>query len=63
VKLDKAKVRCINDGPTFPCYEVRWVRCTQFAGDHPYCGDCAPKEKDFGDDTNSHSYWCTIEEY
>lgn len=27
-----------------------WVRCTQFAGDHPYCKDCAAKEVDFGPD-------------
>ncbi len=23
------------------------IRCTQFAGDHPYCTKCAKKEKDY----------------
>ncbi len=42
---------------------VAWVRCTQFSGDHPFCAECAPRESNFGDNSNSHWYWCTIEEY
>jgi len=33
-----------------------WVRCTQFAGDHPFCDSCAHKEEDFGED-DSYLYW------
>jgi hypothetical protein len=33
-----------------------WVRCTQFAGDHPYCEAHARQEKDFGEN-DSYTYW------
>ena len=33
-----------------------WVRCTQFAGDHPYCEEHAKQETDFGEN-DSYTYW------
>ena len=39
-----------------------WVRCTQFAGDHPYCEKHAMEESDFNDKPDSYSYWYKIEE-
>lgn len=36
--------------------EARWVRSTQFAGDHPYCIEHASREKDFGEN-DSYTYW------
>ncbi len=63
---DKSKFTCIMDGAYvgMTCKQpVAWVRCTQFAGDHPFCDGCARKEKDFGDNSNSHHYWCAIGEY
>lgn len=36
---------------------AEWVRCTQFAGDHPFCDGCAKKEDDFGEDDPSYFYW------
>lgn len=55
-------MKCANE----PCpNDVAWVRCTQFAGDHPFCDECARKEKDFTvvDKTGGNYYWCTAEEY
>jgi hypothetical protein len=40
---------------------VVWVRCTQFAGDHPFCEECAKKEEDFGEDDPSYFYWVKVE--
>jgi len=40
------------------CFEpVAWERVTQFAGTHPYCDKCARKEKDFGKEDGSYSFW------
>jgi hypothetical protein len=36
-----------------------WVRHTQFAGNHPFCNDCAPNEKDFKED-DSYKFWENI---
>lgn len=43
---------------------VLWVRRTQFAGDHPFCDECARKEGDFGklDDTGASYFWERIGE-
>ena len=35
---------------------ARWVRSTQFAGDHPYCDKHARLEKDF-EENDSYAYW------
>jgi hypothetical protein len=35
---------------------AKWVRCTQFAGDHPYCEEHAKLESDFND-SDSSLYW------
>ena len=40
-------------------FEAKWVRHTQFAGDHPFCEDHAFLEKDFGDNTDN--YWAKVE--
>lgn len=34
-----------------------WIRCTQFAGTHPFCTEHAEKEKDFGKSDFYPSYW------
>lgn len=36
-----------------------WVRCTQFAGNHPYCTTCAEREEDFGKD-DDYFYWAEL---
>lgn len=36
-----------------------WERSTQFAGDHPYCDECAHKEEDFGEN-DSYQYWTKL---
>ncbi len=36
---------------------AEWVRYTQFSGNHPYCEDCAKKEKDFPEGNGSYSDW------
>ena len=33
-----------------------WMRCTQFAGDHPYCEYHAKLEPDF-EDSDSYHFW------
>lgn len=33
-----------------------WVRCTQFAGQHPYCREHAEAESDYLEDDDS-TYW------
>jgi hypothetical protein len=33
-----------------------WVRCTQFAGNHPYCDHHARLESDFNEN-DSYAYW------
>lgn len=43
--------------------EAEWVRCTQFAGDHPFCLEHAEKEKGFPLGSNSSEYWTTVEVY
>jgi hypothetical protein len=63
--------RCKNERPcnlhtpdgssvsTIECIEcpkpAAWVRHTQFAGDHPFCDNCAKKEADFGQ--SDPIYW------
>lgn len=56
----------MKSGTTEHCIEcgkpADWVRCTQFAGDHPFCDEHAKQEKGFGTD-DSYEYWCTIDQY
>jgi len=40
---------------------ARWLRCTQFAGDHPFCDLHALMEEDFGE-SDSYSYWNELKE-
>jgi hypothetical protein len=42
--------------------DIQWVRCTQFAGDHPFCDICAKKEKNFLKDDDS-CYWVPMKQY
>lgn len=43
---------------------VAWVRCTQFAGDHYFCEECAKAEPDFGLDYQlSDVVWMTYDKY
>ena len=37
-----------------------WVRCTQFAGNHPYCSYHAFLESDFNDEPDSYQFWRKI---
>jgi hypothetical protein len=37
--------------------DADWMRCTQFAGDHPYCDEHARLESDFDDMDDSYAYW------
>ena len=39
-----------------------WMRRTQFAGDHPFCEECAIKEKDFREEDNSYFFWEYLDE-
>jgi hypothetical protein len=38
-----------------------WMRCTQFAGDHPFCDEHAKQEKGFGEN-DSYEYWKDLKE-
>lgn len=40
---------------------ARWLRCTQFAGDHPFCDLHALMEEGFGTN-DSYEYWTEVEE-
>ena len=41
---------------------VQWIRCTQFAADHPYCDVHARQQTDFLVEDNSHFFWYPEEE-
>jgi hypothetical protein len=41
--------------------KAKWVRSTQFAGEHPFCEDHAKLESDFMDN-DSYTFWYTIKE-
>jgi hypothetical protein len=41
---------------------AEYVRYTQFAGDHYFCGECAKKEEDFMKDGGSYFVWGKIKE-
>jgi hypothetical protein len=46
------------------CEELAtYIRCTQFAGDHPYCTKHAKLEKDFKKEDPSYFFWQTIKAY
>ncbi len=45
------QLKCLSCGK-----EADWVRYTQFAGDHPFCDECARKEVDFLEE-NSYHFW------
>lgn len=49
---------CSEPGCTQP---VRWVRCTQFAGDHPFCEEHAKKESDFGKEDDNF-FWNEVDD-
>ena len=51
---EETKEKCIECDKT-----AEWVRCTQFAGDHPYCDEHARLEKDFTDE-DSYQYWSKL---
>lgn len=36
--------------------EAVWIRHTQFAGNHPFCNECARGEKDFGKES-PYYFW------
>lgn len=38
-----------------------WQRCTQFAGNHPYCEHHAKQESDFNDAADSYCFWQELE--
>ena len=39
-----------------------WMRYTQFCGNHPFCEECAHKEKDFGKEDPSYFFWEKLDE-
>ncbi len=49
-------MRCIECGKP-----AEWVRYTQFAGNHPYCYECAKQESDFLTDNPSYYSWGAVE--
>ena len=49
-------MKCMHCGE-----DARWLRCTQFAGDHPFCDLHALMEEGFGTD-DSYEYWNEVEE-
>lgn len=40
---------------------AKWIRSTQFAGNHPFCDEHARMESDFGDD-DSYEYWIELKD-
>jgi len=45
-------VRCLDCDK-----DAEWIRHTQFAGDHPFCGEHAEKEQDFKVTDSSCFFW------
>ena len=43
--------------------QATWIRHTQFAGTHPFCTECAKKEKDFGEDSSYVGWECLSMNY
>lgn len=50
---------------TLECIEcgapAKWVRSTQFAGEHPYCEKHAKEESDFGE-SDSYAFWYEVKD-
>lgn len=44
------------------CQPAVWMRYTQFSGDHPYCGEHARQQRDFGQENPSYFVWRKIKE-
>lgn len=44
-------------------YDARWVRRTQFAGDHLFCAIHALREENFLKEGNGDFYWMSLDEY
>ena len=38
---------------------AKWIRSTQFAGDHPFCEEHAKQESDF-QENDSYTYWYRV---
>jgi len=52
--MSKKNLTCCECGKP-----AEWMRYTQFSGNHPYCTECAKKEKDFPEGDGSYSDWDT----
>lgn len=61
---DKSKpLPCIGTATKTCDKPATWIRCTQFAGDHPLCDDCAAEDPTFAsknDPTGWHHTWRPI---
>lgn len=54
-KIEEAPQTCF-------CGKIaEYLRSTQFAGDHYFCGECAIKEKDFMKDGGSYFSWMKLD--
>ena len=51
----KIVARCIRCGRN-----AKWIRTTQFAGEHAFCKEHAKAQKDYKLDDGSYSYWYKV---
>lgn len=54
-KVNKVIEMCLECGEP-----ADWIRCTQFAGNHPYCDKHARLESDFEEEGDSYKDWHKI---
>jgi len=60
VAVLKNRVKEMEREKCVECNEpADWMRCTQFAGNHPYCDAHAKLESDFND-SDSYLYWTEL---
>lgn len=52
---DEVTLRCGDCGE-----KAKWVRVTQFSGEHPFCKKCAKQEDDFKESDPSYFYWIKV---
>jgi hypothetical protein len=50
----------MNEEKCFDCEKIaKWIRHTQFCGDHFFCKEHAKKQEDFKKD-DSYAYWTRV---
>lgn len=56
-KKSTKDLKCVDCASAGVVNAVKWIRCTQFAGDHLFCLAHAKQEKDFLEEGGSSFFW------